>query len=136
MNIPPKENATKENLAGQGEALESSLNKNDGKPQRFRNQALSFAAINALALFSFPALLARWLPDGIQRGQEYKARNPRRDDRKAGSFSVNIRTGRWADFATGDKGGDVISLAAYLYNISQNEARKSIAQMLGVRNHD
>jgi hypothetical protein len=36
-------------------------------------------------------------------------------DQNPGSFSINVRTGRWADFATGDKGGDVISLAAYLF---------------------
>ena len=40
--------------------------------------------------------------------------NPTRPDRRAGSFKVNLRTGRWADFATGDKGGDAVSLAAYL----------------------
>ena len=40
-----------------------------------------------------------------------------RSDRRPGSFSVNTRTGRWADFATGDRGGDVVSLAAYLHGL-------------------
>lgn len=78
-----------------------------------------------------PALLARWLPDGRQIGGEWIARNPRRADRSPGSFKVNLRTGRWADFATGDKGGDVISLAAYLAGIGQAEAARELARALG-----
>jgi len=79
-------------------------------------------------------LLARWLPNGTLQGQEYIVRNPRRADRRAGSFSVNVRTGRWADFATGDVGGDAISLAAYLSGKSQRDAAVELSQMLGVRN--
>ena len=47
------------------------------------------------------------LPAGCLDGHEYVALNPTRTDRHAGSFRINIHTGRWADFATGDKGGDV-----------------------------
>lgn len=103
--------------------------------QRSRKQEYSFAEINMLALDALPALLNRWLPDGRQNGQEYIARNPRRDDRRAGSFSINIHTGRWADFATGDSGGDVISLTAYLFDLGQSEAKKHLSKVLGV-NHD
>ena len=92
-----------------------------------------FAEINSAALSALPSLLARWLPDGKLRSREYTARNPKRADRKAGSFKVNIHTGRWADFATGDKGGDVISLAAYLSGKGQGEAARELARMLGVR---
>ena len=60
------------------------------------------------------------------------ARNPRRSDTNPGSFSINLQTGRWADFATGDKGGDPISLAAYLYDLSQLDAAKNLARMLGL----
>jgi len=42
------------------------------------------------------------------------------------------RAGLWCDFATGDRGGDVISLAAYLFNLSQAEAARRIAAMLGI----
>ena len=66
-------------------------------------------------------------------GQEYEARNPTRSDRRPGSFKVNIRNGKWADFATGDKGGDVISLAAYLSGTDQAEAARALAGMLGSR---
>jgi hypothetical protein len=43
-----------------------------------------------------------------------------------------VRTGRWADFATGDRGGDVVSLAAYLSHLKQSEAAEKLAGMLGV----
>jgi hypothetical protein len=60
-------------------------------------------------------------------------RNPRRNDRRPGSFSVNVRTGRWADFASGDKGGDVVSLAAFIFNLEQGEAARRLAKMLNMR---
>lgn len=93
---------------------------------------LDFAAINAAALRELPALLARWLPNGRVNGREYEARNPRRGDRHPGSFRVNLRTGRWSDFATGDRGGDPVSLAAFLFDLSQIDAARRLADMLGV----
>lgn len=105
------------------------------KTYRYHKQnKLDFKAINAAALSVLPSLLDRWLPDGKLFGGEYSARNPKRADRHAGSFKVNMRTGRWADFATGDKGGDVISLAAYLSGASQSEAARELSKMLGVSN--
>ncbi len=93
---------------------------------------LDFDTINATALGELASLLCRWLPDGRVNGREYEARNPRRADRHPGSFRANLHTGRWADFATGDRGGDPISLAAYLFNLSQIEAARRLADMLGV----
>jgi putative DNA primase/helicase len=57
-----------------------------------------------------PVLLRQWLPDGRQRGREYWARNPARNDRRPRSFAVNLINGQWSDFAEGAKGGDVVSL--------------------------
>ncbi len=96
---------------------------------------LDFQAINRAALASLPALLRRWLPDGRLVGREYTARNPRRADRRLGSFRINVNSGRWADFATGDAGGDVVSLAAYLSGTGQAEAARALADMLGL-SHD
>ena len=92
-----------------------------------------FDAINRAGLANLPALLRRWLPDGRLLGREYTARNPTRADRRSGSFRVNVNTGKWADFATGDKGGDVVSLAAYLSGTGQADAARALADMLGVR---
>ena len=94
---------------------------------------LDFQQINALALSRLPDLLTRWLPDGKRQGHEWVARNPRRSDNRPGSFAVNLITGKWADFACDAKGGDVVSLAAYLGGISQGEAARNLADMMGVR---
>ncbi|MBL4874442.1 MAG: hypothetical protein JKY41_13925 [Rhodobacteraceae bacterium] len=79
----------------------------------------------------FPSLLANWLPDGKEIGGEWVARNPTRQDRRAGSFKINVKTGRWSDFATGDSGGDPISLYAYLNGLKQIEAARELRSILG-----
>ena len=97
-----------------------------------RGQPIDFAEINRAALAAFPAFLARLLPRGKRVGAEIVALNPRRADRHFGSFKVNRYNGRWADFATGDKGGDPISLVAYLADVSQGEAARLLARMFGI----
>jgi hypothetical protein len=100
------------------------------------SRRVNFRRINDAALAVLPALLMRWLPGGKAEGCEYVARNPRRADQHSGSFKANLRTGRWADFATGDSGRDPVSLAAFLANISQVEAAKELARMLDVEAYD
>jgi|SRR5262245_54158731 len=95
--------------------------------------SLDFQGINRAALDQLPALVCSWAPGGRRQGHEWVALNPRRYDRHPGSFKINLRTGRWADFATGDKGGDIISLAAFLFGINQVEAARTIAVALGIR---
>src|SRR5277367_5678328 len=94
--------------------------------------ALDFDAINQAALAAFPAVLNRLLPRGKTSGRELVALNPRRPDRNLGSFKVNRFNGRWCDFATGDKGGDPVSLVAYLMSVNQIEAARLLAKMLGL----
>jgi hypothetical protein len=93
---------------------------------------INFAEINRAALAAFPAVLARILPGGKRVGAEFVALNPRRADRHLGSFKVNCWTGRWADFATGDRGGDPVSLVAFIENCRQGEAALKLARMLGL----
>ncbi len=96
------------------------------------SKRLDFDRINAAALAALPAVLARVLPSGKAVHREWLALNPRRSDKRLGSFKVNRFNGNWADFATGDKGGDVISLVAYVEGVSQGEAARLLAQMLGI----
>jgi hypothetical protein len=49
---------------------------------------------------------------------------------------VNTTTGRWSDFATGNAGGDLISLAAYLFRSKQGEAAVRIAEAIGIDPHE
>ena len=93
---------------------------------------IDFDAINAAALPFLHIIVGRWLPVGKRSGAEWVARNPTRADRRPGSFKVNLRTGRWADFAIGAKGGDVISLAAHVFGLSQVEAARRIAALLAI----
>lgn len=97
---------------------------------------IAFARISAAALDASETILTRWLPDGRREGAEWVARNPTRGDHHLGSFKVNIRTGRWGDFAAGASGGDLIALAAYLFSLSQKDAAARCAEMLGMDLHE
>jgi hypothetical protein len=74
--------------------------------------SIDFQVINAA--LDAESLVPEWLPQGKRQGREWVSTNPNRADRSPGSFSVNLTTGKWADFASGDTGGDLVSLYAYL----------------------
>ena len=98
------------------------------------SQSIDFATISSAALSSVDNLLAEWLPSGRYDGHEFVALNPTRADKKLGSFRINTRSGQWADFATGDKGGDLIDLYAYLYSCNTAQAARAIAERLSLGN--
>jgi hypothetical protein len=124
---------TRVRLLGKEEYVLNLQRSDRARRTQTRRATIDFDRVNAAALAVLPALLRRWLPDGMQRGTEFLARNPRRHDRHAGSFSVNVRTGKWADFACSDaRGGDPVSLAAYLFGLSQAEAARRLADALGI----
>ena len=101
-----------------------------------RPRSIAFTTIASAAARHADTILARWLPDGKRISGEWVARNPRRADQRPGSFKINLKTGRWSDFATGDKGGDLISLAVYLFGGDQAGAARNIAEMLGIDPHE
>lgn len=68
------------------------------------------------------SVIQRLLPYGRREGREWIALNPTRNDSTLGSFKINLTNGKWIDYVSGDRGGDVISLYAYLRGISQYEA--------------
>jgi len=78
-------------------------------------------------LASCDSLLSSWLPDGVREGREWVSVNPTRSDSKPGSFKVNTGTGKWQDFATGEGGGDLISLYAYLRGLDQKLAYQELS---------
>lgn len=91
---------------------------------------IPFDTIAAAAL----PYVQEWLPGGRREGPEWVALNPRRGDKALGSFKVNLTTGAWADFASGDSGGDAVSLWAYLHHDGdQGEAAKELqSRYLGI----
>lgn len=85
-----------------------------GKDSSGAADRVDFKRVAADALQRAEAVLRHWLPNGKRQGLEWVSVNPTRADAKPGSFSVNTVTGAWSDFATGDKGGDLVSLVKYL----------------------
>ena len=96
---------------------------------------INFKALNSQLLVNSCTLVPSWLPNGRLERQEWVALNPTRGDKNLGSFRVNLKTGRWGDFATGDKGGDLVSLYAYVKGISQGSSAKELIRIIGER-HD
>ncbi|PTR17482.1 putative P-loop ATPase [Nitrosospira sp. Nsp2] len=93
---------------------------------------IDFKYIADAALSRADSLLRQWLPGGKVEGREYSVVNPLRGDGKAGSFKINLDTGLWSDFATGDKGGDLVSLYAYLHGLKQDVAAREVADICGI----
>ncbi len=89
-----------------------------------------FEAIARAALPYLQTLCERWLPQGKRIRREWCCGSLRGDSGQ--SCRVNLTTGRWADFATGEVGGDAISLTAAIHHISQAEAARRLADMLGM----
>ncbi len=95
-------------------------------------KSLDFAAIEKAAMANIQTIVWQILPRGKISGHEYISLNPRRADKHIGSFKVNMRTGKWADFACGDRGVGIIYLVAYACNVSAYEAAEHLAKQLGV----
>jgi len=96
---------------------------------------MSVEAIRQVAAFALryaAALVPELLPEGRRQGSEWWSRNPARADRHLGSFSVSLKDGRWHDFASGDRGGDLVSLAAFVMSVSQTDAAIWLARRLGL----
>jgi putative DNA primase/helicase len=87
---------------------------------------LDFEGLAKTLLGRARELLPSWLPGGKLRGHEFLVGNL---SGEAGeSLSININTGKWADFAADLKGGDLISLYAAINSIGQGDAYKRLAE--------
>jgi len=92
---------------------------------------IDFGTINARLLGQASSLLSQWFPAGRLNGHEFLI--GALDGREGRSLSINVDTGKWADFSSsGDKGGDLISLYAAMKNIKQVDAARELAPLVGV----
>lgn len=66
-----------------------------------------------------------------RHGTIYFVKSPASPDKTA-SLAIFPETNRFCDFANGNKGGDVISLYAYVKGCSQWEALKALTQYYGL----
>lgn len=89
--------------------------------------------VSAASLARFDEVMG-WLglEGGKRQGREYLPLNPNRADHKPGSFSINVDTGAWMDGASGDKGGDLVALAAFVLHLKQADAGRALAGFLGI----
>lgn len=76
-----------------------------------------------------PSIVAEFLPSGTKVGPEYRCANIFGE--KGDSFSINLNTGLWSDFATGESGSSLIDLVSKQRQISFREAAELIASKLG-----
>lgn len=98
-----------------------------------RHERVDFGAVSSAALGALDFIVPKLLPGGYRSAGEWVARNPTRADGRPGSFKVNMKTGVWSDFATGDKGGDAIDLVAYLEGKSKLDAARDLQSLLNVK---
>jgi putative DNA primase/helicase len=91
---------------------------------------IRFAELAKALLDQASTLLPQWLPDGTQRGHEYVCAGL--SGGRGTSCSVNVNTGQWADFATGEQGGDLLSLYAAIEGLTMGKAALQVARELGL----
>lgn len=92
-----------------------------------------YQRIAAALLADFSGCMS-WLglADGKRQAEEWIVRNPTRADNKPGSFAINTNSGAWGDFASGEKGGDLVALAACMLKLPMHEAADAAAARLGI----
>ena len=86
-----------------------------------------FDSVKAALASRLPEVLTELLPGGRISGREYVCASLQGG---AGtSCATNLETGKGSDFATGESWGDVIALAAKIWNMRQGEAAQELARL-------
>ena len=91
---------------------------------------VDFSLIARQALSRSKDILVRLFPRGKFQGKEFVVGSLQGDP--GTSLSINIDTGKWCDFSTGDKGGDLISLLAARDRMSQKDAAEEMSLIMGM----
>jgi predicted P-loop ATPase len=91
---------------------------------------IDFARLTAALLDRAHVLVPQWLPGGTQRGKEYVCADL--SGGQGSSCSVNVATGRWADFASDDCGADLVALYAAVEGLDQAQAARALIDELGL----
>jgi AAA domain/Domain of unknown function (DUF6371) len=93
--------------------------------------SISWTEIQAAALAQGERLLRDWFPAGRKVGHEFKVGNLNGD--RGASLSINLDTGKWADFADRQSGHDLIDLRAALTHTDRVAAARELGGMLGIK---
>lgn len=86
-----------------------------------------FEQVKAALAPRLPEVLAELLPGGRASGREYACASLQGGT--GTSCATNLETGKGSDFATGESWGDVIALAAKVWNMRQGEAAQELARL-------
>lgn len=91
---------------------------------------IQFKALSDALLARAEYYVSQWLPGGHIKGHEYVCGSL--SGGEGSSCSINLKTGEWGDFATDEKGGDLLSLYAAIHGLSQAKAAISVARDEGL----
>lgn len=91
---------------------------------------INFKALADALLARGQPLLEAWLPGGKRNGHEYACGSL--SGGEGSSCSVNLNTGAWGDFATGEQGGDWLSLYAAIHGLTMGKAAVQVARDEGL----
>jgi len=94
-----------------------------------RDDPIDFVDLNRALLDRAKTLVPEWLPGGDMAGNEYVCADL--SGGKGRSCSVNLTNGRWADFSSDEKGGDLVSLYAAIRNLNNGQAARELMRDLG-----
>lgn len=89
---------------------------------------INFRALADALLSMADTLVPQWLPGGCRRGPEWVCGSLAGGAGR--STSVNLVDGKWADFSSEDKGGDLLSLYAAIHGLSMAKAAVQVAREL------
>jgi hypothetical protein len=112
-------------------ATHSATSATHAHSKHHKSAYVDFKAVHEAANRSIESVLSHYLPSGRWESNEYVALNPTRQDARPGSFKIN-QSGVWSDFATGETGGDLIDLVAYITGKSKIESARELAVLLNV----
>lgn len=96
-----------------------------------RREPIDFAGLADALLQRAHTLVPTWLPGGTQRGHEWVCSDL--GGGEGDSCSVNLATGKWADFGGNEdeRGADLISLYAAIHGLDQGKAARELMDAIG-----
>jgi putative DNA primase/helicase len=90
---------------------------------------IDFGDLAAALLERAEQLVPQWLPGGKRRGHEWVCGGLSGEE--GSSCSVNLVSGKWADFASDERGSDLIALYAEIHGLSNSKAARELMKNLG-----
>ena len=106
------------------------MDTNNAAPGRAPLPPIRFEALARALLDMADTLLPQWLPGGVKRRAEWVCGSLGGDP--GTSCSINMVSGQWGEFSTGEQGGDLISLYAAIHGLTMGKAAVQVARDHGL----